>query len=170
MKRLKSIDIFRGMGMIYIMVGHMIDWWTTPKDSWLFYIYVSLFSAILTINTNIWWLIYSLGIELLLFLILLGIEEFEFIKTERSYRFLYYFSYYSLTLFLIQNINFFLFYGILNRYNIWFFIIGTVILYSLLLRFLFKKLGPQYSLKSEVRGLAVSLAGRFEIKRKNRIT
>ncbi len=46
MKRLKSIDIFRGMGMVYIIVGHMIDWWTRPEDDFLFYIYVSLFSAI----------------------------------------------------------------------------------------------------------------------------
>ena len=369
MKRLKSIDIFRGMGMIYIMVGHMIDWWTIPEDDWLFYIYVSLFSAIgasgfvfisgvstalsyrnrlvkaktlddynnkiikkeylfraflililgliynsivaiqfldplliwkwfiiltvavclfmawpflktsklfrllvgaiiwivnqialgfllpfkgqtnffgvifyilynsldqnpilsfftffligtvigdiiydiylldddvaskralkqkilfpllisgitmimisiwfllpnlftekiLTINTNIWWLIYSLGIELILVLILIGIEEFEIIKTERTYRFLYYFSYYSLTLFLVQNINFFLFYALLNRYNIWFFIIVTVILYGLCLRFLYKKLGPQYSLKFQIGRLTVSFVGRFNIKEK----
>ena len=46
MKRLKSIDIFRGMGMVYIMVGHMIDWWTISSEDWLFNVYVSLFSAI----------------------------------------------------------------------------------------------------------------------------
>jgi len=46
MKRIKSIDIFRGLGMVYIMVGHMIDWWSRPVDDWLFYVYVSLFSAL----------------------------------------------------------------------------------------------------------------------------
>ena len=368
MKRLKSIDIFRGMGMVYIIVGHMIDWWTRPEDDFLFYIYVSLFSAIgaagfvfisgvstalsyrnrlvkaktlddynkkvikkeylfraflvlilgliynsivaiefldpliiwkwfiiltvavclfmawpflktsklfrllvgaivwivnqfvlvfllpfkeqtnffgvifyilynsldqnpilsfftffligtvigdiiydiylvddeiarkraikqkilvpslifgiamimfsfwfllpnlftekiLTIKTNIWWLIYSLGIELILILILLGIEEFKLIKTEKSYRFLYYFSYYSLTLFLVQNINFFLFYALLNRYNIWLFIVVTIILYGLMLRFLYKKLGPQYSLKVQIGRMAVSLARTEEVQR-----
>ncbi len=368
MKRLKSIDIFRGMGMVYIIVGHMIDWWTRPEDDFLFYIYVSLFSAIgaagfvfisgvstalsyrnrlvkaktlddynkkvikkeylfraflvlilgliynsivaiefldplliwkwfiiltvavclfmawpflktsklfrllvgaivwivnqfvlvfllpfeeqtnffgvifyilynsldqnpilsfftffligtvigdiiydiylvddeiarkraikqkilvpslifgtamimfsfwfllpnlftekiLTIKTNIWWLIYSLGIELILILILLGIEEFELIKTEKNYRFLYYFSYYSLTLFLVQNINFFLFYALLNRYNIWLFIVVTIILYGLMLRFLYKKLGPQYSLKVQIGRMAVSLARTEEVQR-----
>jgi len=45
-KRIKSVDIFRGLGMIYIMVGHMIDWWSRPVDDWLFYVYVSLFSAL----------------------------------------------------------------------------------------------------------------------------
>lgn len=369
MKRLKSIDIFRGMGMVYIIVGHMIDWWTRPEDDFLFYIYVSLFSAIgaagfvfisgvstalsyrnrlvkaktlddynkkvikkeylfraflvlilgliynsivaiefldplliwkwfiiltvavclfmawpflktsklfrllvgaivwivnqfvlvfllpfeeqtnffgvifyilynsldqnpilsfftffligtvigdiiydiylvddeiarkraikqkilvpslifgiamimfsfwfllpnlftekiLTIKTNIWWLIYSLGIELILILILLGIEEFELIKTEKNYRFLYYFSYYSLTLFLVQNINFFLFYALLNRYNIWLFIVVTIILYGLMLRFLYKKLGPQYSLKVQIGRMSVSFARTEEVKSK----
>ncbi len=46
MKRIKSIDIFRGLGMVYIMAGHMIDWWSQPMDNWLFYVYVSLFSAL----------------------------------------------------------------------------------------------------------------------------
>ncbi|MHA2087387.1 MAG: heparan-alpha-glucosaminide N-acetyltransferase domain-containing protein, partial [Promethearchaeota archaeon] len=46
MKRLKSLDIFRGMAMIYMMVGHMIDWWTIPSEDWLFHAYVSLFSAL----------------------------------------------------------------------------------------------------------------------------
>ena len=32
--------------MVYIMVGHMIDWWTVPSEDWLFNVYVSLFSAI----------------------------------------------------------------------------------------------------------------------------
>ena len=46
MKRLKSIDIFRGAGMVYIMIGHMIDWWSMPSEDWLFWYHVSLFSAL----------------------------------------------------------------------------------------------------------------------------
>ena len=46
MKRLKSIDIFRGVAMVYVMVGHMVDWWTIPSEDWLFTFYVSLFSAL----------------------------------------------------------------------------------------------------------------------------
>ncbi|MFX1410845.1 MAG: heparan-alpha-glucosaminide N-acetyltransferase domain-containing protein [Promethearchaeota archaeon] len=119
---------------------------------------------ILTINTNLWWLIYSLGIELILISILLCIEEFEFIKTEKSYKFLYYFSYYSLSLFLLQNINFFLFYAQLNRYNIWLFIGITVVIYDLLLRFLYKKLDSKFSLKVQVGRLAVFFTGKIEVK------
>ena len=32
--------------MVYILVGHMIDWWSCPADNWLFYVYVSLFSPV----------------------------------------------------------------------------------------------------------------------------
>jgi len=367
MKRLKSIDIFRGLGMVYIMVGHMIDWWSRPIDDWLFYIYVSLFSAIgaagfvfisgvstmisyrnrierikttenysyktvkneylirgflvlglgliyncvvaiqfldpfiiwkwfiiltvgvslllawpflktskllrivvatltwifnqlilsflvnfegksglfgiifyilynsldqnpilsfftffligtvigdaiydysnidteteklkifkkeivlplliggvvligasfcfllpdlftdkiLTINTNIWWLIYSLGLDLIIILIFLILEEYNMLETKKSYKFLFYFSYYSLTLFLLQNINFFLFYNLLNRFNIWFFIIATVIIYGFFLRFIYKKIEGKFSLKVQIGRLASSIARKVKIK------
>ncbi|MFX1418889.1 MAG: heparan-alpha-glucosaminide N-acetyltransferase domain-containing protein [Promethearchaeota archaeon] len=350
MKRLKSIDIFRGLGMVYIMVGHMIDWWTVPSDDWLFYIYVSLFSAIgaagfvfisgvstmisyrnrlekvkinvnysiktlrkeylirgflilglgigyngivaiqffdpsilwkwfiiltvgasllmawpflktsklfrifiaaiiwilnqilltnllpsigeanfsgvifylfynsldqnpilsfftffligtvigdlifdfsalddrddikrffnrkivvplllcgvilivtsfwfllpslftnkiLTINTNIWWLTYSLGLDLAIILVFLILEKHNIFNRERSYKFLFYFSYYSLTLFLLQNLNYFLFFELLNRYNIWYYIVATIVLYGIFLRFVYKKLEGNFSLK-----------------------
>ena len=361
MKRLKSIDIFRGMGMIYIMVGHMIDWWTIPSEDWLFNVYVSLFSAlgaagfvfisgvgtmisyrnrvekvkltanystktmrkeyiirsflilglgllyngivaieffdpsivwkwfiiltvgaslllawpllktsklfrifiaaliwivnqilvttllrfsgefnffgvlfyifynsldqnpilsfftffligtvigdllfdfsaltddsekklffkrkiiapllvsgvalivtsfwfllpnlftdkILTINTNIWWLVYSLGLDLIIILILLILEEYNIFNTKRSAKFLFYFSYYSLTLFLLQNLNYFLFFELLNRYNIWYFIIATIIVYGIFLRFMYKKLEGNFSFKVQIGKIATKIA------------
>lgn len=125
------------------------------------FLFPDLFSEkILTINTNIWWLIYSLGLDLIILLIFLIFEEFEIIKAKKSYKFLFYFSYYSLTLFLLQNINFFLFYGLLTRYNIWIFIITTVILYGLLLRLIYNKLERKFSLKVQVGLLAVKFAGK----------
>jgi uncharacterized membrane protein len=118
-----------------------------------------LFSEkILTINTNFWWLIYSIGLDLIILLIFLIFEEFEIITAKKSYKFLFYFSYYSLTLFLLQNINFFLFYDLLTRYNIWFFILATVILYGILLRFIYIKLEGKFSLKVQIGQLAVKYA------------
>ena len=123
------------------------------------FLYPDLFSEkILTINTNIWWLIYSLGLDLIIFLIFLIFEEFEIIKAKKSYKFLFYFSYYSLTLFLLQNLNFFLFNGLLFRHNIWFFILATVILYGILLRFIYIKLEGNFSLKVQIGKLAVKVA------------
>lgn len=367
MRRLKSIDIFRGVGMIYIMVGHMIDWWTIPSEEWIFYVYVSLFSAlgaagfvfisgvstmisyrkrvekvkitanyssktmrkeylirgflilglgllyngivaiqffdpsiiwkwfiilsvgaslllawpllktskafrifaavliwianqilltvllpfngevnffgvlfyvfynsldqnpilsffsffligtvigdlifdfstlndniekkrifkrkivapllvsgvvlivisfwfllpnlftdkILTINTNPWWLIYSLGLDLIIFLIFLTLEEYEMFNTKKSVKSLFYFSYYSLTLFLLQNLNYFLFFGLLNRYNIWYFIIATLIAYGIFFRFMFKKLEGKFSLKVQIGKITIKISKTQEFK------
>ena len=125
------------------------------------FLFPDLFSEkILTIKTNIWWLLYSLGLDLIILLIFLIFEEFEILRAKKSYKFLFYFSYYSLTLFLLQNINFFLFYGLLTRYNIWIFIIATVILYGILLRLIYDKLERKFSLKVQVGLLAVKFAGK----------
>jgi uncharacterized membrane protein len=141
--RTKIVLPLLSFGLILITVG-------------ISFLFPDLFSKkILTINTNIWWLIYSLGLDLIILLIFLIFEEFEVIKAKKSYKFLFYFSYYSLTLFLVQNINFFLFYGLLTRFNIWFFIVATVILYGIFLRFIYTKLQGKFSLKVQIGLLAV---------------
>jgi hypothetical protein len=130
----------------------------------ILFLYPDLFTIrILTIKTNFWWLIYTIGLDLIIILVFLAIEVYGFFNTKKSYRFLFYFSYYSLTLFLLQNLNFILFYDLLNRYNIWFFIIVTVILYGIFLRFMYMKLERKFSLKVQIGKLSVSLA------RKNKI-
>ena len=113
---------------------------------------------ILTINTNMWWLIYSLGLDLIVILILFILEESNIFNTKRSTRFLFYFSYYSLTLFLVQNLNYFLFFELLNRYNIWYFIIATIIVYGIFLRFMYKKLEGNFSFKVQIGKIASKIA------------
>ncbi len=110
--------------------------------------------AMLSIKSNIWWLMYSLGIEVILISVFITIDIYEFFKPEKSYKFLYYFSYYSLTVFLLQNINYFFFYQSLHFYNIWFFILIMVIIYYLFLRFSYNKWGPKLSLKIQIGRLA----------------
>ena len=105
---------------------------------------------ILTINSNIWWLIYTLGLDLIIILIFLILEDNNIFDTKKSYKFLFYFSYYSLTLFLLQNVNYFLFFNLLNRFNIWIFIIITVIIYGLFLRLMYKKFEGKFSLKVQI--------------------
>ncbi|MFX1496612.1 MAG: heparan-alpha-glucosaminide N-acetyltransferase domain-containing protein [Promethearchaeota archaeon] len=36
MIRFKSIDVFRGLCIFYMIFGHMIDWWISPTDFWLY--------------------------------------------------------------------------------------------------------------------------------------
>ena len=35
MKRYKTIDMIRGLAMIIMVGGHMLDWWLTTEDYWL---------------------------------------------------------------------------------------------------------------------------------------
>ncbi|MFX0011753.1 MAG: acyltransferase family protein [Candidatus Hermodarchaeota archaeon] len=36
MKRFRSIDIFRGLCIFYMTFGHMVNWWISPTDFWLY--------------------------------------------------------------------------------------------------------------------------------------
>jgi hypothetical protein len=115
----------------------------------------------------LWWLIYSLGTELIFISIFITVDVYELFKPERSYRFFYYFSYYSLTAYLLQNINYFFFYQSLYWYNLWFFILITVILYGIFLRFCHNKWGPILSLKIQIGRLASGATRRIMNKTKD---
>ena len=109
---------------------------------------------ILSAKSNIWWLIYSLGVEIIFISIFVTADVYELFKLEKSYRFLYYFSYYSLTVYLVQNINYFFFYQSLHWYNLWLFILITVLLYGIFFRFAHNKWGSKLSLKVQIGRLA----------------
>ena len=96
----------------------------------------------LTISSSI----FLLGQVLVLFSVLIYIEELEIIKLKKSYRFFYYYSYYSFTVYIAHNLLYFVFLGQLNLYNVWYALIITMILLTLLIRGVFKKWGPNASL------------------------
>jgi len=109
------------------------------------------------------WMIYTLGIILILISVMFSIETYELIKTERSYKFLFYFSYYSLTVYLAHNILYFLFLGQLNLFNVWFFVIGVTIVVELLLRAIYNsKWREKASLKIFIGKFSIILAERVE--------
>jgi uncharacterized membrane protein len=112
------------------------------------------------------WAIYSLGILIILLSLLLTIEEYEIITTKRSYKFLFYFSYYSLTIFLAHNLLFFVFTRQISASYIIYFVIGTTILVGLLLRYAYKKLGGKISIKAQISKMSIELARRVERRSK----
>jgi hypothetical protein len=116
------------------------------------------------IRKSLPWLFYTIGIDILLFSILLTFEVFGFMEKEKSYRFLFYYSFYSLTIFLGHNILYFLFLEQLNIFNIWFFIAGAFVTLGLLLRVIYKKWSEKASLKYHLSRLSVSLARKIERK------
>ena len=104
------------------------------------------------------WMIYAMGLELTLISILFTIEEQEVVKVEKSYKFLFYFSYYSFTTYLLHNALYFLFLGILNIYSVFPITIITLIVFGLLLKFLYGKVGANASLKVQIGKLSAGLA------------
>jgi len=108
------------------------------------------------------WLIYSLGIELVIVSFALYIEEILEVKTKKSYRFFYYFSYYSFTVYLAHNILYFLFLDQLYPFLIWINISITIMVIYILLRILNKYAGPSASLKSQIGIMSSKLAKKIE--------
>jgi len=113
-------------------------------------------------------IIYSLGVILILISILLIIEEFEVFKERKGYRFFYYYSYYSLTIYLTHNSLYFLFAGQLKSFNIWIFLTVLIVLLTLLIRFAHKKYGIKVSVKVQIGRLARGITEKLEEKHKNK--
>ncbi|MEE9377637.1 MAG: hypothetical protein V3V33_06335 [Candidatus Lokiarchaeia archaeon] len=96
--------------------------------------------------------------------IFLIFEVFKVIKPHRSYKFLFYYSYYSLTINLTHNLLFFLFFHQLNVFNIWFFIVGAFIFLGILLRAIYKAWEGKASIKVQIGQLNLSFAMNIEEK------
>jgi len=113
------------------------------------------------------WIFFSLGVNLIMLAVLLGFEEFELIKTEKSYRFLYYFSFYSLTIYVAHDLLYFVFLGQLHWYNIYFFVIITIILVFLLIKAIYHSKWRNYpSIKLQIGRIASGLTMRIEERKK----
>ncbi|MHA1803078.1 MAG: heparan-alpha-glucosaminide N-acetyltransferase domain-containing protein [Promethearchaeota archaeon] len=111
------------------------------------------------ISRSFSWFVYTFGILLLLSTSLLVLEEAGAFDNEKNGRFLFYFSYYSLTVYLAHNILFFLFLGRFQATEIWFPIFLTIIMVWFLLRALYRSKWRTYlSLKIQIGRLSSYLA------------
>ncbi|GAI99754.1 unnamed protein product, partial [marine sediment metagenome] len=109
-------------------------------------------------------MIYSIGTVLVLLSILLYNEEFEVVKTKKSYRFFYYYSFYSFSIYLVHDPLYFLFFDQLNALTIWIGLVGTIILITLLLKGVHKKWGRKASLKTQLSILSLIILSKIEKK------
>jgi hypothetical protein len=115
------------------------------------------------------WIIYSLGIDLVLLSILLLCEFSERFKVKKSYKFIFYYSYYSLTIYLAHNIFFFLF---LNQLNpIIFSFVGLIAFISMgvVLRGIYKIWGWKASIKAIISKLSQILTLKIEERKERNI-
>ncbi|MGB5910448.1 MAG: heparan-alpha-glucosaminide N-acetyltransferase domain-containing protein [Promethearchaeia archaeon] len=109
---------------------------------------------------------YSLGIILIALSFLMAIQIFELVKTKKSYRYLYFYSYYSFTIYLGHNVLYILFVDQLNFITIWIPIIGGSILFGFLFRAMYLKFGAKASLKTIIGATSFILATKLR-KNKN---
>ena len=112
---------------------------------------------------------YAIGVLFLLISITLGLEEFEIFKLKKSYRFFFYYSYYSFTIYIAHNPLFFLFYRQLTVITIWIVLIPAIIIMTILLRYIYIKLGAKASLKVAISIVSFILATKIEKRKKRKI-
>ncbi|MHA2182936.1 MAG: acyltransferase family protein [Promethearchaeota archaeon] len=110
------------------------------------------------------WVIYSIGIDLVFFSFLLAIEKFGIFKTKRSYKLLFYYSYYSLTIYLAHNLLFFLFLNQLDLVSIWIFAILSFFSIGFVLRVIYKKFKQKASLKIQIGRLSQAVTLKIETR------
>ncbi|MFX1456092.1 MAG: acyltransferase family protein [Promethearchaeota archaeon] len=126
---------------------------------------ISIFFPNFLIRESLSWVIYSMGIELCLFSILLAIEKYKIIETKRSYKLFFYYSYYSLTIYLAHNLLYFLFLNLLDDMSIWFFAISSFFIIGFILRWIYKNFKEKASLKVQIGRLSQALAQKIEAKK-----
>ena len=111
-------------------------------------------------NRSLSWLIYTLGIDIMLLMIFIIFEEFIPFKKRMKRSILFYFSYYSLTIYLSHNMLFFLFYKQISLYYIWIFILIVYLAVGYVLKLIYNKFGNKFSIKYQIGRMAKSLANR----------
>lgn len=109
--------------------------------------------------------LYSLGFVTAALALLIVIEILELIKTKKSYNLLYFYSYYSFTLFLGHNVLLVIFIGMLDAYvTIWIVVVVFNIILGWLLKTMHDKLGNRASVKANISILSAFIAMKIEGK------
>jgi hypothetical protein len=149
-------------GVILIVFSYVVSFWMVPFKEFDTGFYTPQVFVLRTIP----WCLNVLGMILVFTIILLYIEEFEIIKTKKSHRCLYYFSFYSFTVYIFHNLLYFVFLGLLPVVLSIISAIITVILSGFLLKFMFNKWGKKLSVKSQIGILSSGIIKRrMKVKR-----
>jgi len=100
-------------------------------------------------NRSFSWWIYVLGFDIVIISLLYSIEKLLFANYTKRYRFLYYFSYYSLSIFIFHALLGFAFFQLLSiNDSFWVVYITTVILFGVISKFAHDRWGWKASIKN----------------------
>jgi len=129
-------------------------------------IFIFLFQSFLFLNLpSFYGIISTIGVSLILFSLFILIEEYEIIKTKKNYKFIFYFSYYSLTIYLAHNLLYFLFFKRLDALTSSFSIVVVIVLIGLFLKLMYPKLGASISIKKIISKLSYKIVMKIEEKK-----
>jgi uncharacterized membrane protein len=93
------------------------------------------------------WVIYSLGLMIFVFTLLITIEKFDLVNYDSDLNFLYYYSYYSFSIFLAQFIFMLIPVPPLNLFNFWFFYFIAMSLLTIIIKMTHDKIKGLFSVK-----------------------
>jgi len=141
-----------------ILIGGIVVTFILIVNSFLFLNLPSFYGIVSTI-----------GISLISFSLFVLVEEYEIFKTKRNYKFIFYFSYYSLTIYLAHNLLYFLFFERLDALTSSFFIVIVIVLIGLFLKWIYPKLGGSISIKKMISKLSYKVVMRIETKSSNEL-
>ena len=119
------------------------------------------------VRSSLSWSIFSLGIQLTLLMTLFIFEILVGNKIKKNYKFLFYFSYYSFTVYLTHSILYFLFLKQLDYINIWFAILITFLMFGMLLKIIYRYWKEKFSIKIQLGRISSYFADKLETRRKN---
>ncbi len=114
------------------------------------------------IKNELSWLVYAVGVQLILFSSLFSIEKLELVALSKKYRFFYFFSFYSFSIFLLHYPIYFLFPNSLSLLEFFIIIPIIILLIGFGLRIIYNKLGVNFSLKYQISRLATKVAYSIE--------
>lgn len=138
---LKNILVKRKIVRNFMIYGLMLIMVSIFFSAYVFFDPISFL-----IRTSFTWMLYGVGFDLILISFLTYLHEFKF-TPEWRYPFLFYFSYYSLTLYFGHNIIALIFWERLDIITSITIAVLSAIGFWYLSRILYKKSGPKYSLK-----------------------
>jgi len=110
---------------------------------------------------NLAWIIYTIGVLFTFYPALFYVKDIKMVNVSEKYRFFYYFSYYSFSIFLIHYSLYFVFSYVLNLLLFIPLIIITVLVLGFGLRFIYMKIGNKFSLKFQLARFANGITDQF---------
>jgi len=115
--------------------------------------------------TSFSWIVFALGVNISTLSIFVFFEEYVKFQRKKNYWFLYYFSYYSLTIYLTHSILYYFFLNMLNIASYFFIIIPILTGISLIFRVIYKtKLRRDFSIKIQIGKISRILAKKLDDK------